>query len=68
MRARAALAALGVSEFVALIPGSASAAATTALCVPTTENSAVKTPLNNGTCVNTKNENSISLNCRTSSR
>jgi hypothetical protein len=45
-----------VSEFVALIPGSASAAATTALCVPTTENSAVKTPLNNGTCVNTKNE------------
>jgi hypothetical protein len=56
MGVRAALAAAGVLVSVALMSASASAATSTTLCVPTGENTPVKTTLKNGTCASTKTE------------
>jgi hypothetical protein len=56
LSARTALVAVGVLVSVALMAAPSLAAGGTKLCIPTTENSPVKTPLKNGTCVNTKTE------------
>jgi hypothetical protein len=53
---RAALVAVGALVSVLLMAGSASAATSTTLCVPTGENAPVKTPLKNGTCASSKTE------------
>src|SRR6266566_1884278 len=54
--ARAALVAVGVVVSVVFMAAPSWATGGTKLCIPTAENAPVKTPLKNGTCVNTKNE------------
>jgi hypothetical protein len=53
---RAALVVVGVLVSMLLMAAPSWATGGTKLCIPTTENAPVKTPLKNGTCANTKNE------------
>ena len=54
--ARVALIAVGVLVSVLLMAAPSWATGGTKLCIPTTENAPVKTPLKNGTCASTKTE------------
>src|SRR5438874_9610221 len=54
--ARVALVAVGVLVSALLMAAPSWAAGGTKLCIPTTENAPVKTPLKNGTCASTKKE------------
>ena len=56
MGVRAVVVAAGVLVSVLLMAAPSWATGGTKLCIPTTENAPVKTPLKNGTCANTKTE------------